>query len=380
MIAPFALLLLILTRISFAQQTSALINQQLDQQTNLEIKNKPLPAALKEIANQTGVRIEPSANVYDLLPWGDQTSVAAVIKNQTLREGLDAIARKLGLQMVLKDNYVELQPMPALSRLGQRATVQELQALDLLSSTLLKLPSEQVKVSQLIDAVDQKLLELKSAFAVENRLGDRVPPDRMIAVPRNATMMDALEALSQQTSGTWYPWGKSIVILPKEEQVRKMLGKQISVRYDGVDVDQVLRELSARSGVEFTMEPGATQRVPREYRKVRLVLDNATIQQALESLAGFTGLGYVINESGVYIWNATYGFGAGGNQDPVVGMLQLDNGMQVLMRQSQVPADVREYMEYKTGKEYQKLRQQMKDENFKPATKPAATKPRNEDL
>src|SRR3954471_19176508 len=111
------LILLALTLLSprvHAQQTSALINQQLDQQANLEIKNKPLPQALKEIANQTGVRIEPSANVYDLLPWGEQTSVTATIKNQTLREGLEAIVRKLGLHLVLKDNFVELQPMPAL--------------------------------------------------------------------------------------------------------------------------------------------------------------------------------------------------------------------------------------------------------------------------
>src|SRR5437764_14071805 len=182
---------LVVPSITRAQQTSALINQQLDQQANLKIKNKPLPQAMSEIANQTGVRIEAAANVYDLLPWGDQTSVSATIKNQTLREGIDAIARKLGLSLVLKDNYVELQPMPALSRLGQRATVQELQALDLLSSTPLKLPGEQVKVSQLIDAVDQKLLEMKSPFAIENRLGDRVPADRMISVPRNAAMMDA---------------------------------------------------------------------------------------------------------------------------------------------------------------------------------------------
>src|SRR5438552_3241444 len=99
-----AVIFLVVPSITRAQQTSALINQQLDQQANLEIKNKPLPQAMKEIANQTGVRIEAAANVYDLLPWGDQTSVTATIKNQTLREGIDAIARKLGLSLVLKDN------------------------------------------------------------------------------------------------------------------------------------------------------------------------------------------------------------------------------------------------------------------------------------
>src|SRR5205814_3173036 len=192
-----------------------------------------------------------------------------------------------------------------------------LKCLDVLASTNLSLPAEQVKVSQLIDAIDQKLVETKSSYAIENRLGDRVSPDKLISVARNATLMDALEALPAQTNGTWYPWEKSIILLPKEDQVRKQLNKAISVRYDGVDVTQVLAELSQRSGVEFTFEPGAIQRIPNEYRRIRLVLDNASIKQALESLAGFTGLGYVANEAGVYIWNATYGYGAGGRNDPV---------------------------------------------------------------
>src|SRR5438094_601344 len=192
--------------------------------------------------------------------------------------------------------------------------------------------SAQIKVSQLIEAIDQKLLEMKSDFAIENRLGERVSGDRVISVPRNATMMEALEALAAQTAGTWYPWEKSIVVLPKEEQIRNLLNKTISVRYEAVDVTQVLSELSQRSGVDFVYEPGAIQRVPAQYRTIpKLVLIEVPIKQALESLAAFTGLGYVANEAGVYIWNATYGFGAGGgNPDPGVCTMQRDGGLSLL--------------------------------------------------
>jgi hypothetical protein len=270
--------------------------------------------------------------------------------------------------------------MPALARLGRRANLPELQALDKLASTNLNLPSDQIKVSQLIEAIDQKLVELKSPFAVENRLGERVSSDRMISVPRNATMLDALEALATQTAGTWYPWEKSVVILPKEQQVRNLLNKTISARYEGVDVTQVLAELSQRSGVDFTYEPGAIQRVPAQYRTIpKLVLIDVPIKQALESLAAFTGLGYVANESGVYFWNATYGYGAGGGAgDPVVCTLQLDNGLTLMMRANSVPDDIRQYIDAKEKREFEKLRQQMKEENFTPTTKPATTKP--EDL
>jgi hypothetical protein len=337
---------------------------------------------MKEISAKTGVRIEATSQVYDLLPWGDQTTISAQIDNQTLRAALEAMTRKLGLTFVLKDNFVELRPMPALARLGRRANLPELKALDKLASTPLNLTSDQIKVSQLIEAIDQKLLEMKSDFAIENRLGERVSGDRVISVPRNATMMEALEALAAQTAGTWYPWEKSIVILPKEEQIRNLLNKTVSVRYEGVDVTQVLSDLSQRSGVDFVYEPGAIQRVPTQYRTIpKLVLIDVPIKQALESLAAFTGLGYVANEGGVYIWNATYGYGAGGgggSGDPVVCTMQLDNGLTLMMRASSVPDDVKQYIQLKQKREFDKLRGQMKEEGFKPTTRPTTS--RSEDL
>lgn len=362
---------------TFAQDHSALIAQALDQPVKLEFTTTPLPQVMKQIGAQTGVRIEAASAVWDLLPWGDQTTITAKIENQTLRQSLEAMTRKLALTFVLKEDFVEVRPMPALVRLGRRATVQELQAIDMLSSTSLALAGDHVKVSQVLEAVDQKLVEAKSEFAIENRLGERVSGDRTVNLVRNSTIADALESLATQTEGTWYVWGKSVVVIPKEEQVRNQLNKTISVRYDGVDVTQVLSELSLRSGVDFTYEPGAIQRVPIEFRKVRLVLDNASIRQALESLAAFTGLGYVANDQGVYFWNATYGYGAGG-RDRIVGSLQLDNGITLYLPESKVPADLREYFAFKVNKEYTKLREQMKEEGFKPTTQPT-TKP-NEDL
>src|SRR5207237_7955067 len=130
--------------------------------------------------------------------------------------------------------------------------------------------------------------------------------------------------------------------------------KNISSRYDGVDVTQLLSELSQRAGVDFVYEPGSIERVPADFRKIKLLLDNATIKQALESIAAFTGLGYVANDNGVYFWNATYGFGAAG-RDPVIATMQLDNGVTVLMTESKTPRDVKEYIQFNKEREYKKL-------------------------
>lgn len=360
--------------------TSALINEALDKPVSLDL-NTVLPEAMRTIAKNTGVRIEAAPAVWELLPWGDQTNITAKIENVTLRDALEAITRKLGLTFALKDEALELRPMPALARLGRRSTVQELQALDFLASNPAKLDTEKLTVRQLIEAVDSKLE--KSQFAVESRPGD-VVQDQVIFVARNATLMEALESIAKETRATWYPWGKSIVIVPKEDQIRNQLAKTVNLRYPGTDVAQVLTELSQRAGVPFEIEPGAIQRIAPEFRRIKLDLYDASITKALEAIAGFTGLGYVVNEKGVYLWNALNNPAAPTPRDPIVGMIQLDNGMQVMIPTSQVPDDVREYLKARQKREIDKIRQMMKEEGFKPTgagntTTQPTTKP-NEDL
>jgi hypothetical protein len=373
-----ALILCTYSTVAVAQNTSALINEALDKLVKLDL-DTTLPVAMRAIGEQTGVTIEAAPAVWDLLPWGEQTQIKAKIEGQTLREALEAITRKLGLRFVLKEHVVQLQPMPALARLGRRSTVQELNALDLLASNSLNLGTDRPMVAQVLEEVDKKLVELKSPFAIENRASNAARADQQVFVPRNATMMDALESVVAETKATWYPWGKSIVVVPKEDQVRMQLGKQVTVRFNGADVQQVLTELATRSGVEFSIEPGAIQRLAPEFRTVRLNLVDASIKQALDSLAGFTGLAYAVREDGVYIWAPPGSTTAGGARDQIVGQFQLDNGMTVFVRQSQVPVDMLEYIQGKTTRELDKIREMMREEGFKPTTQPA-TKPSNPDL
>ncbi|MBV8780335.1 MAG: hypothetical protein JO353_02955 [Phycisphaerae bacterium] len=375
-LAFFAALLLSLN-LAFAQNTSALINEQLDKQTSLNL-NGVLGQAVQSIQQNTGVPFEVSPDVYALLPWGDQTNITAKIENQTLRQALDAITQKLGLIYVVKDEVVELEPMPALTRLGRRATVQELNSLDLLAATSLEPSAEKMPVHALVEAIDQKLQKSKSALAIDYRPGDTVLADQSIFVPRNATLMEALDTLIKQTRVTWYPWGKSIVIVPKAEQIHNLLNKTITVHYPGTDIAQVLTELSQKADVPFEIEPGAIQRVAPEFRKVKLDLYDASINRALEAIAGFTGLGFVVDDKGVYLWNQSNSPNTAGH-DPTIGLIQLDNGMQVLIHQSAIPPDMQEYLKVRTQRELQKIREMMKEENFKPTTQ-ATTRPANEDL
>jgi len=284
-----------------ASVTSALINKALDTQQKLDL-DMTLPQAMTQIGNLTGVRIEADPAVWDLLPWGEQTNITAKIENHTLRYALTAITQKLGLEFTLTDEAVELRPMPALRRLGRRSTVQELSALDLLNRTPMNLGGDHPTVRELLSAVDAKLDAAKSPFAVENRAPDATQ-DQHIAIARSMSMAEALEEIVRETNATWYPWGSNIVVVPKREQLRTQLGKTLTARYRSVDVGQVLMELFQRAGVDFTVDPGAYQQIPPVYRNITLLLDNATIQQALQTIGGYTGLGFEVNDDGVRVWN-----------------------------------------------------------------------------
>jgi hypothetical protein len=354
--------------------SSALINEELDKQVDFKL-DKMLPDALREIENKTGVALRADPAVWELLPWGEQTNVRATIQNQTLRQALSAITRKLGLTYTLGKEEVVLQPIPALRRLGQRSTVQELQALDLLAATPMPQITGVPKVQTILAAIDNTIAAKKGAALAIRIEVDKEVRETVLELPRNASMLDALEQIARQTKATWYPWGENLVVVPKETQVRNLLGKPFTARYNGADLAQVLEDLRKRAGVDFIIDAGAIQKVPVEFRTVKVFWDNVAVGQALESLRGFTGLEFQVVDKGVWVTHpapAAAQAAGGGGQDPVLLMMTLENGSQVLVRQSQIPPEVQAYLKHRTQAEIEQLRQMAKAAGFTaPATQPA---------
>ncbi|HRK32532.1 MAG TPA: hypothetical protein PLD59_15820 [Tepidisphaeraceae bacterium] len=371
LICVLAVLVVAPARTTRAQDSAALINQQLDTLIKVDLKST-LPEAMKTIAAETGVRLDATPAVWELLPYGRQTPLTAKLENVTLREGLVELTRALGLMIELKAESVEIQPMPALIRLGRRATVNELKTLLALSREPLgaAIDAKGINTANLLAAVDEKLAKMSPRIDFENRAGD-LAATQTIGVAKGVTVLDALEALATQSNATWYPWGSGVVVLKKQELVAAQLSKPISLRYTGEDITQVLQDLSVQSGVAFTFRPGSIQLIPAEFRRIRLVIDNATFKQALESISAFTGLGYSYDDNGVYIWNQTYGIDAG-QRDPVVVLLDLGDGVQVPLPRSQLPSDVQQYIDAKrTEQAVRIIREKMKKDGFVPTTQPA---------
>ena len=318
--APTIVLLLAASALSASavaaprESTSALIGEQLDKLVKLQLDNTPLPQVLTTIEKQTGVPVGVSDDVYATLPWGTHTPITATVEGLSLRDALAAISGKLGLRFEVRDEGVELSPVPSLRRLGRRATLQELRTLDLLAGHRLAAKPDGWTLATLAASIDASLVAIDQELASQKQQPARLvlelrstqgvdPTKATVLVARNASLSDALDAIAQQTPLTWYPWGDGIVVLPKHDVTAARLDRTLSLRYDGVDVAQVLADLAKQTGVTFSIEPGAIQRVPPEFRIVRMSVESATVRQALESLQGYTGLGYVVTDDGVYVWN-----------------------------------------------------------------------------
>jgi hypothetical protein len=179
--------------------------------------------------------------------------------------------------------------------------------------------------------------------------------------------MDALESLVKETRATWYPWGKTIVVVSKDEPTRRQLSKPLTIRPGerGMDIATVLTEIATRTGVSFEIQPGVLAAIPVEQRTVRGVMDNAPAQQILEVIAGATGLAYSIQDEKVMITSAAPD---PNRREPNIGFVQLDIGMQVLVPVSQVPPDLREFIKFKMQKRLLEMRKMMEEEGFKPSS------------
>lgn len=357
------------------QVTSALIGEQLDKPITLDFQNATLPQALKTIEDQTGIPLRVPNETWNILPWGRQTPISAEVKNAPLGNALGEIVGKLGLRYVVNDETVDIVPLAPLARLGKRATIEELRTLDLLRMQDAPDPERAISTAEIIDRVDQTLAQIdeelrKSNLAptgvvIEQR-ADNLDLDKPLQMPRNLKLYDALELIDQQTRLTWYPWGKTIIIRPKKDVNRERLEKQVTVRYDGNDVTQVLTDLSSKSGLAFSIEPGAVQRVPPEYRSIRLYAEDASVRQTLESLSAFTGLGYVVTDDGVYIWNNSPR-PAGSASSRVVATVNIGNGIQIPIREDQLPEAVRTKLAEQMDEAIRKIEQALGG----PATQPA---------
>ena len=366
--------------------TSALVNQVLDAPISLSEQDKPLPQVLDAISGPTGVPIRVSEETWSLLPYGRQTPISVTVTDTSLRRTLGAITQKLGLDFNLREDHVEIVALPALQRMGRRALLQEIAMLDLLASIDLNLIEDEPTVGELLQAIDLELDRIDAAatesgaapfgFKVENNLGEAINQQKLL-LPRDITMLQAMEAIHRWTSATWMPWNDTLVVQPKSGWVQGRLDRKFETVRTGISIQQLIQELQQASGVQFRLQPNALSRVPEQYQTLRLHLQNSTVRDTLERLSGYTGLNYDVTDDGIYLWNQFKAPGqdrmlpaGSGGEQPLL-LVDLGNSTSLMVYPSDLDQDLRETLLMRRRAAIDELRKQLQEPQSAPTTQPS---------
>lgn len=338
-----------------AQGMRDLVEAALDQKIaqRLEISERPIHEALRELEKSTGLRCELHPLAVEWMPYGEQTRLAIVIEDVTVRRALERIFGGLGLTLRVGDDRVLVEPSPALDRLGRRLTVEEVGLLQKLAGR----PWSELEPDE---------------FVIEFRLppGGESPQELLEQAMRAGPPADALtqlEGVTQRLGWLWVPAGKTITIYSRAEDVQQRLDRPLDVSYQRISLDQLLLDLAKRIDITVHFEPGALRDVAARDRHVDLIQRGTTVRQVLELIVGNTGLWYEVVEDGIVVGArplADAGAESASEQPQrVVAILRVPVGtdgttIDFLIRADELPAEFKALRDRKMPQVIEELRKQ----------------------
>lgn len=351
---------------SVAANQRALVEQALDEPTKISLENVKLSDVLGEIGQRTGVRIAIPPDVLALIPHGTETLIREVrIANVPLRQGLTELFSPLGMTFEVRDDGIEIVPKEALLCLGRPPTWAELDTLAELSRTQ-------------IGADDLALRKLRSR--IQFQIPEPGAWETLAAVIRNVGAGPGDEVLATACANLGWAWclsGERIVVTSMQQQVRRQLEQRVSLRINNRALFDVLQAVGRRINVSVHSEPGALASLPIQVQHNYSVnVHHWTVEQVFEAICADTGLGYLIEPDGVLFYRP------GGRaasepatvppttsvslSDPYVAkmVVQLEDGKTVewLIRQSELPEDLRQMRERDLAELFEALRQRQVDD------------------
>ncbi|MGC9453639.1 MAG: hypothetical protein ACP5HU_02135 [Phycisphaerae bacterium] len=281
-----------------AQNTDVRVQQALDRPVNLEIPDAPVTEVMDQLSAMTGVKFVLDDRVAERLPYGLQSRMSVTLRDVTLRKALTPMLAPQALQWRVEQDTVRIVPAPALARMTRRATYEELQLLGTLYSAELSTTEEPDGALEQMRRLAEKD-NLKLSLEPE---AERSEVLRKANAELPATGAEWLEAMCEPHDWTWHVSGDRIVVIEQTEQVRRQLARQVSLRYQEAELVAVLLELAQKADVHLSIDPDTFNYVPAETREsFNLIMSDATISQALEVIAGVTGLAFETTSDGLQV-------------------------------------------------------------------------------
>ncbi len=340
--------------------TRQLIEQALDEPAKISLDNIKLEDAIHRLTEQTGVQIVMSAEAMRLVPQGPETRIQKVdIANVPLREGLTRIFAPLGMTWKVTENAVEVVPKDAIACLGRAPTWRELDLLGEISSAQLGL--------------DPRALE-----RLRPRVHFHVPESgdnwgSLVAAVRSVGAGPGDEVLSAACAKLGWAWclsGDDIIVSPAGAQLRARMQQPISIRMSNRPLFEVLMAVGASINLPIRVEPGALALLPAGVqRNFSLNVHQQPVEQVLDGIAAYTGLGYLIGPDGVVFYHPNAGgaprpetVASPGSADPYVAKIIVPLGdgrtFEWLIRRSELPDDLRQMRDDAIQKAIDDIRRQ----------------------
>ncbi|UCD28827.1 MAG: hypothetical protein JSV03_17415 [Planctomycetota bacterium] len=267
----------------------------LDQLTDLEVEEMPIREVVKKLSESTRVPIEIKQRALSLLPYGSRTTLSATVESQPLRDTLKALLLPIGLTFEVQKNGLVIQPTKHLARVVRRATWEELETLALLYSRPFS--------EELFDSLRFQFQDAPAADLETNRETLK----RLCGAVGEGTVAEVLELACDQYGWAWYPLEEYISIVTKMRQVERQLDRRVSLEYEHKTLSEALLDLIKQADLLLRMDPGVMASLPPQTTQhFTLTIENATIRQALEMVAGQTGLGYFVESDGIRLTTSTF--------------------------------------------------------------------------
>ncbi len=260
------------------------VEQALDQPTNLTIEDVPLPEAINTIAEETGLGIAIGPESLAYLPYGEATRVSVRLRNARLRDGIRTLCDQIGMDYAIVDTGVVLFPAAPLARLGRPATWEEL---GLLSSLM---QARWQGTADEFDSIADRIRFVEMPGDPSSRLSEL----RAAVVNGGAgRAAELLEHACGAIDAVWYPWDENIVVIGEQAQLRRQLQWPVSLRYQNAPLIEILHGLSEQAGIPIGLDPNTAATLSdRARRGLSLIAEGVTVEEALAQLAIATGLTY----------------------------------------------------------------------------------------
>ncbi|RIK67873.1 MAG: hypothetical protein DCC65_05215 [Planctomycetota bacterium] len=336
-----------------ATSADAAVAQALDQKIeSLSVSDMAVGDALADIGRQTGLRISADEPSLELLPWGAQTRLAKVtVSHASLREILPQVLAPLGMTYDIRDGGVFVFATDPLKRMNRRANWDDLKLLQRCNETQFS---------------PETFRNFKLQFRITSKVDAANMLEHQLSRSGRGSVAEMLEVATGALGWVWFPNGDAVVIRTQQAQIANRLARRISARYANMPLARVLLDLSEKAETQFVLEPGMMLKLPQStVQSYSLLLQSASIRQALELICAETGLKYEIEREVVRIGLSDAlqegGKRAAGRSSPYVGKIVVpgaDGGysLEFLIRADELPPDILESRDQMIEEIIQKMR------------------------